>query len=229
MAPSFWKKAARWAAVLLALWLVGKYLLPLLIPFLLGALIALAAEPAVKLATKRFKWRRLPAVGVSVTMTLVLLTGVLYIAAALAVRQLGRAAQAVPEVTASVQQGMLVLEDYLVSLTEKTPESIRPVLTKTVLDTFDGGGALMEEVTGRLPGVMASVLGWLSQSFLTVGTAVLAAYLISARLPKLKSAVSAAVPEGWKTRVLPAVKRAKKTLGGWLKAQLKWPPLPFAC
>ena len=43
----WWKKYLYAALALVGLWLGGKYILPVLLPFLLGALLAVAAEPVV--------------------------------------------------------------------------------------------------------------------------------------------------------------------------------------
>ena len=52
---------------------------------------------------------------------------------------------------------------------------------------------------------------------MSLGTAVLSAYFISARLPGLK----ARIPDSWKRRVAPTVRHLKASLGKWLAAQGK--------
>jgi sporulation integral membrane protein YtvI len=69
--------------------------------------------------------------------------------------------------------------------------------------------------------VAAAVLGWVTSSALTVATAVLAAFMISAKLPRMRSWLHGRLPDAWQERYLPALKGVKHTLIGWLTAQLK--------
>ena len=59
-------------AGLLGLWAAIEYLLPLSLPFLLGTLLAIGAEPLVLLAQRHLKLPRSLASGVGVTLTLLL-------------------------------------------------------------------------------------------------------------------------------------------------------------
>ena len=215
------RKLIRCTGLCLALWLGLRYFLPVAVPFLIGGVIALLAEPGVALLQKKFKWRRLPAVGLCVSLTLLLLTGLLSFLVAAAVRELGAAAKMAPAVGQTVEQGLVVLEDWLVSLADRAPDNIRPVLIQTVMNTFQNGTAVLDQVTQRLPGAVATLIGWLSRGALTVGTGVLAGFLISARLPRIRSWVKNRLPESWNGKFLPAARRLKKTFGGWLRAQLK--------
>ena len=52
-------------------------------------------------------------------------------------------------------------------------------------------------------------------------------FMFSARLPKLKQQISHRLPESWKTTLLPALKRSKSALLGWLKAQAKLAAITF--
>ena len=207
------------AGSFLGIWLGVRYLLPLLWPFLLGLLLALSAEPAVKLASGRLK--RGLAAGLGVSLTLVLLCSILSFVGAFAVKELGVLVKAVPDIGQTAQQGIGLLQDWLISLAQKAPETVRPMLTKTVLETLNDGTALVSEVTDRIPGAVTSAIGWVSEGALTLGTGVVAGFMISARLPKLRAALDRRLPASWKEKYLPAIKRIRHALGGWLKAQLK--------
>lgn len=60
------KKAAIVAGALLGLWVGLKYLLPISTPFVLGAGLALAAEPGVKFLSGRLRLPRAAAAGIGV-------------------------------------------------------------------------------------------------------------------------------------------------------------------
>ncbi len=224
----FAKKVLLLAGVFLLLWLAVRYLLPLLFPFLLGALIALGAEPAVRFASRKLRLKRGFAVGVGVSMTLVLLIAVLSMAGALAVKELTSLAGRIPQLTQTAQQGIVLLQDWLIDAAEHAPEGVQLALKRTVLNFFSDGSALMEQVTARVPGAVSTVLGWVPDGLLGVGTALISAFMISARLPGIRSFVSSRLPERWHETYLPALHRMHHALGGWLRAQLKLAGVTYA-
>lgn len=206
---------------LVALWAAIEYALPVALPFLLGALLAYGAEPLVSLASNRLKLPRPLASGLGVTLTLLLLGAVICIIGAFILRELMELAQDMPDIRQTASAGSQRLEGWLVELSHKTPKSVQPLLTGTVEAAFDDTSALMEQVSQR---VSASVTGTLSQiprTVLTLATGILAGFMISSRLPKLKKAVAEKIPQKWKQRYIPALKQVKTALLGWLKAQLK--------
>ena len=205
--------------IFFGLWLGVTYLLPVLFPFLLGTGIALAAEPVVKFGERKLKLRRPWAAGLGVTATLILLTGLLSLLGALLIRELGSLVNAVPDLEQTARQGTILLQDFLVGIAQRAPEGVRPVLTRTALQLTDDSSAVIEEVTRRLPGMVSSLLGRVPDSALGLGTGLVASYLISARLPRIRKAVSARLPQSVHQRYLPALRRARKALGGWLRAQ----------
>lgn len=202
-----------------ALWLAGRYLLPVALPFLLGAGIALVAEPAVSTLSRRLP--RWVATALSITVTLAILAGVVSLLGAVALRQMGRLAKNVPEMAETARQGLVAAQDWLTAVTGQIPETLRPAVQRTVTEFFSDGNGLLEQVTQRIPGVVTNTVGKIGSGAVSLGTGVVAAYLISARLPGLKQTISARLPDTWKEKTLPALRRVRAALGGWLKAQLK--------
>lgn len=219
MFPSFMKKPLMLIAAFAALWLGVKYVLPVALPFLLGAGVALAAEPLVRRAAARLP--RAAAAGLGVSTALVGVAALVSLVGAVAVKELGNLAFAVPDMESTARQGLVLVQDWLVGLSEQAPEGLRPMLQRTVLNFFDDGTVLLEQVTQRLPGVLTRALSWVGDGALGLGTGVLAAFLISVRLPRIKAWVKQRLPQSWYEKYLPALRRVRKALGGWLKAQLK--------
>lgn len=199
---------------LVAVWLGIRYVVPLLLPFLLGSLLALASEPAVNVCVNRLRLRRGFAAGIGVTLTLVILVGVVVLLAAVVVKRLGAM---IPD----LEQGIMELEDWLIVLADGSPEGIRPLAQRTVLEFFDDGTALVRQVSEWLPGAVKSLVSGVGSSALSVGTGILSAFLISVRLPVLRQQLAQCMPESWKQRYLPAMKKLRGSLLGWIKAQGK--------
>ena len=219
MTLSFMKKPVILIAAFAALWLGVKYVLPVALPFLLGTAIALAAEPLVHRAAARLP--RTAAAGIGVTVALVGIAAIVSVVGAVAVRELGDLAGAVPDLESTARQGMARLQDWLATAAQQAPEGLRPVLQRTASSVFDDGTVLLEQVTQRIPAVVSTALGWVGDGALGLGTGVLAAFLISARLPELKKELKRRLPASWHETYLPALHRVRKALGGWFKAQLK--------
>ena len=221
MGVPFSRRHLYWLGAFVLLWLGVKYLLPVLAPFVAGTVIALLAEPVVGLVSGNNKLPRGLGAGIGVTATLLLLAGLFSALGAVAVRQLGHLSGKLPALGTAAGEGILRLQDFLVGLAQKAPEGIRPMLTSSVLGLFDDGSAVIREVTGRVPAALTRVITWVPKGAMGIGTALLSAFLISARLPRLKQAVREKLPQSWQETYLPNLKKAGRAVTGWLKAQLR--------
>lgn len=204
--------------LLFGIWITGKFLFPFLFPFLLGASIAMAAEPAVRLFSHRLRLGRSIASGMGVTLTLVLLLGVVFLLGALALRELGNFVKDIPQMA---KQSTELLENSLVALSARAPEPIGPVLTNSIHRFFRDTSSLADQAVQKVPGVLTGILGKIPGSAMSLGTGILSGYFISARLPKIKTRLREEVPAFWKNSTLPALQHLKESLGKWLAAQGK--------
>ncbi len=218
MTASLIKKLIVFAAAAIGLWLGIKYLLPVALPFLLGGALALAAEPLVGRIARRLP--RSVSAGIGVTATLLGVGVIATLLGAVAVRELTDLTRAIPDMESTARQGMTLVQDWMVSLADRAPEGVRPMLQRSALNLFQEQ-PLMERITAKLPGVVGTTLGWVGSGLLGLGTGLLAAFLISARLPRLKAELKAKLPESWHEKYRPALHRVWTSIGGWLKAQLK--------
>lgn len=215
------KKTIYAFAVLLGAWLGVQYLLPVLLPFVLGALLALAAEPLVQVADRKLKLRRSFASGLGVTVTLMLLVTFAAFLGSLAVKELTVLTHRLPDVRSAARQSIEQLHNWLDTAAAKAPESVRGLLTQTVDNSLKDGTALMDQVTERIPGAITGVLGWIPKGTLTIFTGVLSAFMISARLPRMRLWLGNKLPSSWHEKYLPALRQLRRGIWGWLKAQLK--------
>lgn len=206
---------------ILAGWLLVRFALPLLFPFLLGAGLALAAEPMVRLLDRRLGLRRWFASGVGVCSVFVLLLTLLVLLGAVLVKQAGRLTTLVPELTRNVTVGMDSLESWLLRVASGAPQGVRSVLTNTVTGFFSDGSAMMGNITAAVPGLLSKTFSHAAEAVFTLATAVLAAFMISAKLPRLRQLLQSHIPQSWKQTYLPVLSGLRKTVTGWLLAQAK--------
>ena len=220
MGKFFEKKIFLWITGVLLLWLGARYVLPVVLPFLLGAALAFSAEPVVDFCVRKGKLPRAAAAGVGITGVLVAVITLLSLLGAVMVREIGTLAKALPDLQQTARDGMGLLQTYLTKLASSAPDGIQPLLNGTVTRFFDDGTAVMDRVADRIPALVGSILGAVPDGALGIGTGLIAAFMISARLPKLREKLDLALPEKWKDSYIPTLRRVRKTLWGWLKAQL---------
>lgn len=216
MTSFFLKKILPAGIAIGAVWLTGKYLLPLFLPFLIGCAVALVAEPMVRLVSK--KANRAVGAALGVSLTLCVLGVSVLLVGAVAVQQVRKLAQGAPRLAGMAQDGLVLLKDWLTELSYKAPGQLQPLLEGTVTEIFGDGTVLLGQMAQRLPGAVTNAIGTVGDGLLSVGTGVVSAFLISARLPRIKAySEKSETFQQLKTTVL----RIRNALGGWLIAQLK--------
>lgn len=202
-------------------WLGGKYLLPLLLPFLLGGLVALSAQPLVQLGQKKLGLGRPLAAGLGVSVTLLLLGGIVSLVGAVAIKELGRIAGTVPDLETTARQSMGVLENWLLELADRTPAGVQPAVKRTVHNAFEDSAMLMDQVTARVPQAVGNLLSRVPDGALGVGTGILSAYMISVRLPAIRNGLQQRLPVALQERGKVTLEKIRTALRGWLRAQGK--------
>ncbi len=210
----------------LAAWLFFSYLLPLLLPFLLGWLLALAAEPAVRLGV-RWKLPRWASAGVGVSLTLVLLAALTGLLGAGIVRELGSLAGRMPDLQETAGGVVDSLRSYAQELAHRAPEGIQPMLDRSVSRLFSSGEAFVEQAAVGIPKAVTGFLSRVPDGALSVGTGILSGFMLSARLPVLRQKILEKVPENIKNTALPMIKHGKNAVFGWIKAQAKLAGITF--
>lgn len=213
------------AAVLL--WFAVSYLLELVLPFLLGLGLALLAEPSVQFLQQRLRLPRFAAVSIGLTGTLVLSLTLLILLCSFLIKELGILAGILPDLEESARSGLQTLEDWLLRLVSRTPDGIRPMLTRTVLGLSGSSSSIMNQALGQLPRLTTSFLGHLSSGMVGLATGLLSAFLISTRLPHIRGWLRHRLSDSWRTRYFPALKQIRVTTFRWLKAQAKLSVMTF--
>lgn len=203
------------------LWLGGKFLLPLCFPFLLGAGLALTAEPLVRFLCKRARLPRSISAGIGVTVAFLGLTMLLLQLLAFLVRELGLLAGVLPDLSETAQSGISLLQAWLEDLTGRTPQSVRPLLQQNITGLFSGGTALLDKIFSYLLGLTGTILRQVPDSALSLGTAMISSFLISAKLPKIRNWIAHHFPKERLRPLLKTFAQLRRAVGSWFLAQLR--------
>lgn len=227
MKSRFLQKYLPAAGVVLAIWLGLRYLLPLTMPFLLGAILALLAEPLVRVFQRRFHLSRGVSSGIGVSIALLLTILIFITVCAFLLRELGELAGVLPDLEDTAANGIASLEGYFLSLAANTPDNVSTLLTRGVENLFSGSSRVLDQVSSRLLDLASNILKGLPDSALGLGTWILASFMISVRLPQIKAFLKKQLPCTWREKYLPALQQLRRTLSGWLMAQLKLAGITF--
>ena len=201
------------------LWLGGRWLLPWTAPFLTGWLLAAALEPAVRFLV-RHRWSRRAASGLCMTAALAGLILVLAVLAGKGVRALSDGARQLPALAEAAQAQMNRLEELAAArLAAMDPAGA------ALLDRFrQAAGQSLATLPGQLSARLLEILGHTAQASpdtaLFLVTAVLAAYCISASLPRFHAFLLAQLPPELRRRLEGLGGDLRSGFGGVLRAQL---------
>lgn len=206
---------------LAAVWLFMGYILPIGLPFLLGLLLALAAEPATRLLSSKFHIPRRGASPLAVSGVFLLSATVLTCLLAFLVRQSQQLVAALPQLADAVSDAMTQLQQWLTELTQRLPASLQPLVQGMTQHLFSGSNTFVEQVAMQIPKLATGLLSALSKGMLGLITGIIAAYMISGRMPAMGSWWQTHQPPQWQEKWLPALQTMKKALLGWLLAELK--------
>lgn len=202
-------------------WLTLRFFLPLFSPFLLGALLALSAEPMVRFLHRKLRIPRPVSAGIGVGMSFSLLAMVLLCLCAFLIRELGNLGQVLPDLGQTAKTGFSLIQNWLLQLSSHTPDSLQPVLEENVNRFFSDGAALLDKAIGYLLGLAGTLLSHVPDSAFSLGTAVISAFLISAKLPQIRHTILRRIPREWLSSLENAGKQVRRILGSWFSAQCK--------
>ncbi len=215
------------ALAALAAVLLARYFAAVAAPFALGAALALAAEPSVRLLHKRLHFSRRVAAAVGVSVCFLALLGAAAGLGTLLVRQLGRLGGLLAQAADAAATALAQLEQWLLTLSARLPAQLAQGTESCVRALFSDGSAMLEQAMRSVPQVAGELVGTLSHGALALFTAVVSAYMISARLPAMRAFLARHTPPLWRTRIAPALRGTKCAVGGWLLAQGKLMGITF--
>ena len=224
----FLRRTLTVSGIFLGIFLFIRYLLPLIFPFLLGAALAFASEPMVRFGCSRLHLPRPLAAGIGISMAFSFLAMTVLLLAALLMRELGALRSILPVVEESMRGALDGASSWLLELAAKAPGSLSALLTEQIREFFSGSSALLDQAFNYLLHLASGILSRVPGRALGFGTGILASYMISAKLPKIKAYVRSRMETQKLQTVFKAWQGLKQALGGWLRAQLKLSAVTFA-
>ena len=204
-----------------------RYLLPLVLPFLLGAGLAVAAEPLVGVLNRQLKLKRPLATAVGVSMAFSFLVLAVMVLCAVLVRQLRGLAGMLPQLETALHTGLDTADRWLMTLSGHVPGELGAVLTRNVHSLFAGGDALLSRAADAALKLASGILTHVPDSALGLAAGIISSYMISAKLPKIRFWFQSRLSDDQLAPLTGALRRLKSGLFGWLRAQLRLSGVTF--
>ena len=202
-------------------WFSLRFLLPVLLPFLLGGSLALAAEPMTRFLCSHLRLPRGVSAGISITGAFCFLVFVVLILCALFLRELRILAGLLPNLETTAQNSLSLLSQWLLARIAMLPTGLRDLLTRQVNELLSGSSALLGQAVSFLLNLAGGVLRHIPDSALVLATGIISSYMIAAKLPQLRFRFSAYLSRERLKPLLATLSGIKNAIFGWLKAQLK--------
>lgn len=137
------------------------------------------------------------------------------------VRELGILAGILPDLSQTARSGILLLQNWMMDMAGRMPQSVRPLLEQNVAGLFSGGTALLDKAFSYVLGLAGAILSHVPDSALNLGTAVISGFMISAKLPRLRKWILQHFPKEKLRPLLKTLKHIRTAVGCWLIAQLR--------
>ena len=222
-----WLRAALYGALALAgLYLLLRFALGWLAPFLFSFALAAVLERPVSALSRWGLGRRAAALLLSLC-SLGLLGWLLCALAGRGFALLGRAAAQAPELMSALVQALRRLEQRLLG----TLQSLPPELKQLLPSALAGAEDLLYALPGRLSRMTLDLLGKVAQQgpdvLLFAVTAGLGTYFCSASFPSLCAFLRCQIPKSLRRRLTELGGDLRCRLGGLLRAQLMLMGLSF--
>ena len=209
------------AVTFFVLWISLRFLFPLFSPFVLGAVLALAAEPMVLFLSRRLRLPRPVSAGIGVGMAFCFLAMGILLLLGFFVRELRTLAGTLPQLEQAALEGIHTAQHWALEQTRRLPENLGTLLRENLTVLFSDGASLTARASGVVLSFAGDLLSKLPDSALGLGTGVISAFLISAKLPRIRRWLRKRIPRERLRALSAAAGRIKSTILGWLTAQAK--------
>ena len=212
-------------AVLIAVLCAGcgyaliRWIVPLLLPFLIAWGAAALLEPVVGRMQRRGIARGLAA-GLCLLAALAAAGALLWLPLHRLSRELEELSSGFPEILARLSDFLSRWEGKLSGWLARLPEGFRDWAERAEHSAADRLADLPGTLSGKLLGLLSGMAAAAPRALLGAVTAVMGTYFISASYPELLHAAARLLPERFLCRMRLLRRDFRRTLGRWLRAQL---------
>lgn len=207
--------------VILFLFLAFPKLLSFFLPFVIGWIVAMIANPLVRFLEKKVKILRKHSSAIIIVIVIGAIVGVIYLLISMLIRESKQLAGDLPNILEQVGVQLTQLSIKIRDLSKDMPEPIEKFVNN-LLDSINKN--LMEFELGENPltfSVASNLAQNIAEFFLTLIITILSAYFFIAKKDEITAGIKKILPvsvvDGWHF----IYENFTKAVGGYFKAQFK--------
>lgn len=201
--------------------LAAVLLLPLTLPVVLGAGLAVLLNGTIVKLQRKTGLGRGMAAGLTVTGTLLAAGSVLYLLGRMLLHEAAAISGALPGMLETLSGYGRAAAEFLSRLGSRLPDGVGDALSAWGQELMSGSGTLAQKLYEGIFSLVSRFLGALPDSIFFLMTLILSAYFAAGELPRLREVGHLKLPEGVSRWVSTAGGSVRRALGGWFRAQLK--------
>lgn len=205
----------------LFIFLVLPKLLGFFMPFLIGWIVSLIANPLVRFLEKRVKLLRKHSSAIIIVVVIIAIIGVAALLIAIIIKEGKQLLNDLPAIVDQAGDQLAKLKIYLDKITRKLPEDVRG----TADNLFKESGTYIKDFVTKLNPISADGIGnygkKIAEGFLFIIITILAAYFLTAYRDDLAAGLKKRLPESVINYWMLIYNNFKAAVGGYFKAQFK--------
>jgi sporulation integral membrane protein YtvI len=189
-------------------------------PFLIGWIVSLIANPLVHFLEKRVKILRKHGSAIIIVLVIVIILGIAALVIAMIVKEAKELIEDLPAIMESVKQQFNDASLYITRFSDKLPQNVKDMLEKAET----GVGTSITEYLNDMELNMSSagnIVSQIAEGFLMVIVTILSAYFFTAQKNDLSNGIKKALPESVVSYWRLIYDNFTAAFGGYFKAQFK--------
>ena len=206
-------------AALAALFVLFRWLLPVVLPFLIAMGLARLMEPAVRFMHKKWRFPRKIGAALLTLLIVAAIVGAVWFILSWLFWEINGLIERAPELIARLPEMNESWTEKLNRWIEAAPLSMRDTLSNAAEGVMEGLSAIPAKVVGWLTNWLTGFAKKLPYIILFVFALVLSTFLISADYPGITKSLLKPFSKKTRDKILSVKTRLVNTLGKWLKAQ----------
>ncbi len=209
--------------ILLALFLMLALpkLLRFFLPFLIGWIVSLIANPLVHFLEKKIKLRRKHSSAIIIVTAIVIIVGTSVLLISALVREATELSNELPAIIESMKLQLNEINRYIQKLSSALPQSVQEVMNNAISDLGQSVTSYMNNRKGTSIDSAKNIMGNIAEGFLMIIITILSAYFFTAERNNLAAGIRKRLPESATQYWRLIYTNFTSAFGGYFKAQFK--------
>jgi sporulation integral membrane protein YtvI len=201
--------------------LLAYHSIIILMPFVIGWLVALIATPMVNFLERRVKINKPFASAIIIVLTIAVIVVGLYFAIAALINQLSSFADFVPTALSQMEAGFAYIGETYTGIVEMLPEGIREALSTIGMNIQESIVAMITNLGQPTVEAAGNIAQNIPHFIVSFFVSLMASYFLIVYRKEVTELFARVTPESITTRMVLVRQNFKTAIGGYFKAQLQ--------